>query len=57
MHWHGVALRNDMDGVPGLTQTPIPAGGGTYEFTAPDPGTYFYHPHTGSSSTAASTAS
>jgi FtsP/CotA-like multicopper oxidase with cupredoxin domain len=48
VHWHGVALRNDMDGVPGATQRPIPAGGRhTYEFTAPDPGTYFYHPHSG----------
>ena len=46
VHWHGVALRNDMDGVPGLTQQPIAGGGSfTYEFTAPDPGTYFYHPH------------
>ncbi|MGE5830091.1 MAG: multicopper oxidase family protein [Micromonosporaceae bacterium] len=48
VHWHGIALRNDMDGVPGITQPPIPAGGRhTYEFTAPDPGTYFYHPHSG----------
>lgn len=48
VHWHGVALRNDMDGVPGLTQPPIPAGGRfAYEFTVPDPGTYFYHPHSG----------
>ncbi|HET9021685.1 MAG TPA: multicopper oxidase family protein [Ornithinibacter sp.] len=48
VHWHGVALRNDMDGVPGMTQAPI-AGGTSflYEFTAPDPGTYFYHPHSG----------
>jgi FtsP/CotA-like multicopper oxidase with cupredoxin domain len=48
VHWHGVALRNDMDGVPGMTQEPI-AGGTSflYEFTAPDPGTYFYHPHSG----------
>jgi FtsP/CotA-like multicopper oxidase with cupredoxin domain len=48
VHWHGVGLRNDMDGVPGMTQTAI--GVGTrflYEFTAPDPGTYFYHPHSG----------
>lgn len=46
IHWHGVALRNDMDGVPGVTQESIPAGGTfTYEFTGPDPGTYFYHPH------------
>ena len=48
VHWHGLALRNDMDGVPGLTQEPIAAGGSfLYSFTAPDPGTYFYHPHTG----------
>lgn len=48
VHWHGVALRNDMDGVPGVTQPPITAGGRfVYEFTAPDPGTYFYHPHSG----------
>ena len=48
VHWHGIALRNDMDGVPDLTQEPIQPGDElVYEFTAPDPGTYFYHPHTG----------
>ena len=48
VHWHGIALRNDMDCVPGMTQDPIPPGGSfRYEFTAPDPGTYFYHPHSG----------
>jgi FtsP/CotA-like multicopper oxidase with cupredoxin domain len=48
IHWHGIALRNDMDGVPDLTQQAIASGSSfTYEFTAPDPGTYFYHPHTG----------
>ena len=48
IHWHGIALRSDMDGVPGVTQKAIPPGGEfTYTFTAPDPGTYFYHPHTG----------
>jgi len=48
VHWHGLALRNDMDGVPGLTQDPIAAGETfRYEFTAPHPGTYFYHPHSG----------
>ena len=26
VHWHGIALRNDMDGVPGMTQDPIAAG-------------------------------
>ena len=48
IHWHGIALRNDMDGVPDLTQQPIAPGEEfTYEFTLPDAGTYFYHPHTG----------
>src|SRR5919201_4224759 len=48
VHWHGIALRNDMDGVPGITQPPVEPGQGFhYEFTVPDPGTYFYHPHVG----------
>ena len=48
VHWHGVALRNDMDGVPYLTQDPIAAGKNfTYQFTAPHPGTYWFHPHVG----------
>ncbi|QPG48176.1 MULTISPECIES: multicopper oxidase family protein [unclassified Rhodococcus (in: high G+C Gram-positive bacteria)] len=48
IHFHGIAMSNDMDGVPGLTQEPIVAGESfTYEFTAPHPGTYFYHSHTG----------
>ena len=48
VHWHGVRLRNDMDGVPGLTQPAIAAGASfLYEFTVPDPGTYWFHPHSG----------
>ena len=48
IHWHGIALRNDMDGVPDLTQSEIKAGGRfTYEFTVPDAGTYWFHPHVG----------
>lgn len=48
VHWHGIALRNDMDGVPGLTQTAIaPKGSMTYEFTVPHPGTYMLHSHVG----------
>ncbi|WP_370324135.1 multicopper oxidase domain-containing protein [Euzebya sp.] len=26
MHRHGIALRHDMDGVPGVTQPPVPPG-------------------------------
>lgn len=48
VHWHGIALRNASDGVPGVTQAPIESGTSfTYQFVAPDPGTYFFHPHTG----------
>jgi len=48
VHWHGVALRTNMDGVPMMTQAPVAAGGTfTYRFTASDPGTYWYHPHVG----------
>ena len=48
VHWHGLALRNDMDGVPDLTQAAVPAGTSFgYEFTVPDAGTYWFHPHVG----------
>jgi len=48
VHWHGLALRNDMDGVPGATQAPIAAGEDfSYEFVAAQPGTYWFHPHVG----------
>ncbi len=48
VHWHGIRLRNAADGVPGVTQEPIRSNTKyVYEFTAPDPGTYFFHPHVG----------
>lgn len=48
MHWHGIALRNDADGAPHLTQPPLlPGQEFTYEFTAAHPGTYWFHPHAG----------
>ena len=48
VHWHGIRLHNAADGVPGITQDPIAAGADyTYTFRAPDPGTYFFHPHSG----------
>ncbi|MGW2609731.1 multicopper oxidase family protein [Streptomyces mirabilis] len=48
IHWHGIALRNDMDGVPPATQTAVRAGSTfTYRFIADTPGTYFFHPHVG----------
>ncbi len=46
MHWHGLRIPNGMDGVPYLTQMPIgPNEVFEYEFTPPDAGTYWYHPH------------
>lgn len=47
IHWHGILLPNEMDGVAGLTQAPIPPGGiFTYEFQLKQTGTYLYHAHT-----------
>ena len=46
IHWHGIRIANAMDGVPDLTQPPVPPGGDfLYDFVAPDAGTYWYHPH------------
>ena len=46
MHWHGLRIPNDMDGVPYLTQMPMAQGEVfPYAFTPPDSGTYWYHPH------------
>lgn len=46
IHWHGIHVENKADGVPGLTQYPIKPGETfTYEFTAKNAGTHFYHTH------------
>jgi FtsP/CotA-like multicopper oxidase with cupredoxin domain len=46
VHWHGLRLENQYDGVPHETQAPIPIGGEfTYKVQFPDPGIYWYHPH------------
>ncbi|WP_345035808.1 multicopper oxidase family protein [Streptomyces sannanensis] len=48
LHWHGIALRNDMDGAPYVTQQPVKPGASfAYEFVVPYPGTYWFHPHSG----------
>ena len=48
VHWHGLALRNDMDGVPDLTQSAVAAGSRfRYDFTVPEAGTFWFHPHVG----------
>jgi CopA family copper-resistance protein len=46
IHWHGIVLPADMDGVPGLSFMGIPPGGSyTYRFTVNQAGTYWYHSH------------
>jgi suppressor of ftsI len=46
VHWHGLRLANADDGVPGLTQPPVPPGGEfVYRVYAPDAGLFWYHPH------------
>ncbi|HEV8392089.1 MAG TPA: multicopper oxidase family protein [Dongiaceae bacterium] len=46
IHWHGIRLPNAMDGVPYMTQDPVEPGQSfTYEFSPPDAGTFFFHPH------------
>ena len=46
IHFHGQALPNAMDGVPHITQDPIPPGGTfTYEFVARTTGSHMYHSH------------
>ncbi len=47
VHWHGILLPNDQDGVPVLNTAPIPPGGSfTFEFPILHAGTYWYHSHT-----------
>ncbi|KAI8121740.1 hypothetical protein FF38_00341 [Lucilia cuprina] len=50
LHWHGLHMLETpfMDGVPFLTQCPIPfANTFRYQFYATEPGTQFYHSHAG----------
>jgi multicopper oxidase len=49
IHWHGVPVPNEMDGVPDVTQPAIgPGEGFTYEYKVPEvSGTFFYHSHVG----------
>ena len=48
VHWHGLAIRNDMDGVPGVTTPETPMGGTfAFDFIVPDAGTHWFHPHHG----------
>ncbi len=46
IHWHGLHVPNDQDGVAGITQPGIAPGETfTYRFTAPHAGTFMFHAH------------
>jgi FtsP/CotA-like multicopper oxidase with cupredoxin domain len=46
IHFHGQRLPNNMDGVPLITQDPIPPGESfTYQFVAKATGSHMYHSH------------
>lgn len=46
IHFHGLELPNDQDGVPFITQPPVKPGASyTYEFTVPNAGSHMYHSH------------
>jgi FtsP/CotA-like multicopper oxidase with cupredoxin domain len=46
VHWHGMRIPIEMDGVPGISQPEVEPGGFfTYDFIVPDAGLYWYHPH------------
>jgi len=46
IHWHGIRLPNDQDGVSYLVQAPVrPGETFRYSFVPPDTGTFFFHTH------------
>ena len=46
VHWHGVRVPIEMDGVPGISQPEVRRGEEfLYEFELRDAGLYWYHPH------------
>jgi FtsP/CotA-like multicopper oxidase with cupredoxin domain len=48
LHWHGILLPSNMDGVPGLSFRGITPGETfTYRFPIRQAGTYWYHSHSG----------
>jgi CopA family copper-resistance protein len=48
IHWHGILLPYQMDGVPGISFTGIAPGETfTYRFKVRQTGTFWYHSHTG----------
>lgn len=49
IHWHGLRIPIEMDGVPDVSQPAVEPGETfTYDFVVPDAGTFWYHPHVAS---------
>ncbi|HIQ45426.1 MAG TPA: multicopper oxidase family protein [Pseudomonas oleovorans] len=47
IHWHGIRLPLEMDGVPYVSQAPVlPGEYFDYDFICYDAGSFWYHPHT-----------
>lgn len=48
VHWHGIIVPNLMDGVPNVSQVPLPSGiETTYAWPVVQSGTFWYHSHMG----------
>jgi FtsP/CotA-like multicopper oxidase with cupredoxin domain len=46
IHWHGVRVPIEMDGVPGISQPAVKPGESfVYDFVLRDAGLFWYHPH------------
>src|SRR5262245_27973999 len=46
VHWHGIRVPIEMDGVPGISQPDVlPGQSFTYDFVVRDAGLFWYHPH------------
>ncbi len=45
IHWHGLRIPDDMDGVPHVHDPVQPGEQFVYEFVLPDAGSFWYHPH------------
>ena len=45
IHWHGLRVPDDMDGIPAIVDPVQPGDSFTYEFTVEDAASFWYHPH------------